>query len=149
MCLLLVTLVTTVAFSQVSAANKKRVSAKVYFSLGDNYELPLTEGRKNFDCGDKIFAVVELNHLPKTKYNLSIVWKDPSNTERERTEFPFTVAREQTRLWSWLSLAPSSGAAMIQWVNPAAGLEEFIGPWTVEIRINNKKISTKRFDVIC
>jgi len=128
---------------------KKRVSAKVYFALGDEHEFPLTEERKYFSCSDKIFTVIELNHLPKTKYDLAIVWKDPSETERERTQYPFTVGTDETRLWSWLSLAPARGAAMIQWINPAAGLEEFIGPWTVEVRINNKKISTKRFEVIC
>jgi hypothetical protein len=93
--------------------------------------------------------VVELSHLPKTKYDLAIVWIDPSNTERERTVYPFTVVADETRLWSWLSLSPSAGAAMIQWINPAAGLEEFVGPWTVEIRINDRKITSKSFEVIC
>lgn len=134
---------------QTSAAEKRRVSAKVYFALGDEYELPLKEEKQNFGCSDKIFTVIELKYLPKTQYDLAIVWRDPTNTERERTEYPFTVARDETRLWSWLSLSRATGAAMIQWVNPAAGLEEFIGPWTVEVRINNKKVSTKHFDVIC
>lgn len=136
-------------FEQASATEHQRVSAKIYFTLGDQYELPLKEEKQNFGCSDKIFTVIELKHLPKTEYDLAIVWKDPSNTERERTEYKFTVARDETRLWSWLSLSRATGAAMIQWVNPAAGLEEFIGPWTVEVRINNKKISTKHFDVIC
>lgn len=148
-CSMVFLLAHTSVLQPASATEKRKASAKVYFSLGDKYELPLKEEKLNFDCSDKIFTVVELNHLPKTKYDISIVWKDPSNIERERTEFPFTVARAETRLWSWLSLSPANGAAMIQWVNPAAGLEEFIGPWTVEVRINNKKISTKHFEVIC
>jgi len=126
-----------------------KVSSKIYFSLGNQYNLPSNEGREHFSCSDKIFTVVELNNLPKTKYNLSIVWKDPTQTERERSEFPFTVARAETKLWTWLSLAPSDGAAMIQWINPAAGLEEFIGLWSVDILINNRKIATKSFEVIC
>jgi len=128
---------------------KKPVSSKIYFALGNEYELPLKEERNYFSCSDKIFTVIELNNLPRTQYDLTIVWKDPSNNERERTEHPFTVARDETRLWSWLSLSPSEGAAMIQWVNPAAGLEEFVGPWTVDILINNRKISSKSFEVIC
>ncbi len=132
-----------------SADDKKQVSSKIYFALGNEYELPLKEERNYFSCSDKIFTVIELNNLPRTKYDLAIVWKDPSNNERERTEHPFTVARDETRLWSWLSLSPSEGAAMIQWINPAAGLEEFVGPWTVDILINNRKISSKSFEVIC
>lgn len=130
-------------------STKKVVSSKIYFALGNKYELPLKEERNYFSCSDKIFTVIELNNLPKTTYDLAIIWKDPSNTQRERTEHPFTVARDETRLWSWLSLAPSDGAAMIQWINPAAGLEEFVGPWTVDILINNRKISSKSFEVIC
>ncbi|MFT6408577.1 MAG: hypothetical protein ACJAQ6_001997 [Arenicella sp.] len=131
------------------AAKQNKPSSKVYFTIGDQHEFPLTEERSNFDCSDKIFTVVELSHLPKSKYDLSIVWLDPSDTERERTELPFTVVGEQTRLWSWLSLSRAQGASMIQWINPAAGLEEFVGPWTVEVRINNRKITSKKFEVIC
>jgi hypothetical protein len=131
------------------AAEQNPPSSKVYFTIGDRYEYPLTEERTSFGCSDKIFTVIELSNLPKSKYDLAIVWIDPSNTERERTEYPFNVVADETRLWSWLRLAPAKGAAMIQWINPAAGLEEFVGPWTVEVRINNQKISTKNFDVIC
>jgi hypothetical protein len=132
-----------------SAAEQNKASSKVYFALGDQHQFPLKEERSSFGCSDKIFTVVELSHLPKTKYDIAIVWIDPSNTERERSEYPFSVVAEETRLWSWLSLSPSAGAAMIQWINPAAGLEEFVGPWTVEIRINDRKITSKNFEVIC
>ena len=132
-----------------SSEQDNGISAKVYFTLGDQHEFPLTEERKYFACSDKIFTVIELTNLPKTKYDLAIVWKDPSGEERERTEYPFTVTLKDTRLWSWLSLSASKGAAMIQWINPAAGLEEFVGPWNVEIFINRKKISTKSFEVVC
>ena len=131
------------------AAEPGKVSSNIYFALGDQYDFPSKKERSHFDCSDKIFTVVELNNLPKTKYDLAIVWRDPSDTERERTEYPFKVNQDQTRLWSWLSLSASQGAAMVQWINPAAGLEEFVGPWSVEIRINNKKIATKHFEVVC
>lgn len=137
------------SIAQSSAAEQNKASSKVYFTLGDQHQFPLTEERSSFGCSDKIFAVVELSHLPKTKYDLEIVWIDPSDTERERTEYSFNVVAEETRLWSWLSLSPSAGAAMIQWINPAAGLEEFVGPWSVEIKINNRRITTKHFEVIC
>jgi hypothetical protein len=131
------------------AAEQKKPSSEVYFTVGDQYEYPLTEQRTSFGCSDKIFTVIELEYLPKSKYDLAIVWIDPSKTERERTEYPFDVIADQTRLWSWLRLVPAKGAAMIQWINPAAGLEEFVGPWTVEVRINNQKIASKNFEVIC
>ncbi|MFT6031736.1 MAG: hypothetical protein ACI854_000261 [Arenicella sp.] len=130
-------------------AQKKQSSSKVYFTVGDQHEFPLTEEKSNFDCSEKIFTVIELSNFAKAKYHLAIVWLDPSGTERERTEYPFTVVVDETRLWSWLSLSRAQGAAMIQWIDPAAGLEEFIGPWTVDVRINNQKIKTKKFEVLC
>ncbi len=133
----------------VAAATPSEVSSNIYFTLGDQHDFPSKKERKYFDCTDKIFTVVELSNLPKTDYDLAIVWRDPSNTERERTEYPFKVSQDETRIWSWLSLSASKGASMIQWINPAAGLEEFIGPWSVEVRINNKKIATKQFEVVC
>ena len=132
-----------------SADQQSKASSKVYFTLGDQHEFPLTVQKQSFDCSDKIFTVVELSDLPKATYHLAIVWSDPSDIERERTEYPFTVSAEKTRLWSWLSLSRAQGAAMIQWINPAAGLEEFVGPWTVEVRIDNRQIATKNFEVIC
>ncbi|MBL4674247.1 MAG: hypothetical protein JKX81_18450 [Arenicella sp.] len=138
-----------ISITPSSAAEQNKASSKVYFTLGDQHQFPLTEERSSFGCSDRIFTVVELSHMPKTKYDLAIVWIDPSNTERERTEYSFSVVAEETRLWSWLSLSPSTGAAMIQWINPAAGLEEFVGPWTVEIRINGRRITSKNFEVIC
>jgi len=138
-----------ISITPSSAAEQNKASSKVYFTLGDQHQFPLTEERNSFGCSDRIFTVVELSHMPKTKYDLAIVWIDPSNTERERTEYSFSVVAEETRLWSWLSLSPSTGAAMIQWINPAAGLEEFVGPWTVEIRINGRRITSKNFEVIC
>jgi len=133
--------------TQGKTSNK--VSSKIYFALANEYDLPLNNERKHFSCSDKVFSVVELNNLPKTKYKLSFTWIDPNGNERERTEFPFTVTQAKTRLWSWLSLSASDGASMIQWINPAAGLEEFIGLWNVEIRVNGREISTQSFEVIC
>ena len=142
-------LLSTYLTQQATAEEAKKADSKVYFTLGNQHEFPLTDEREVFGCSDKIFTVVELDHLPKATYQLSIAWIDPSDTERERSEYPFSVTLDQTRLWSWLSLSRATGAGLIQWIDPAAGLEEFIGEWTVEVRINNKKISTKNFEVVC
>ena len=55
----------------------------------------------------------------------------------------------QTKLWAWLELAPAAGSSLIAWMNPAAGLEEFIGTWDVEVKINNRMVSKRQFEVIC
>jgi len=124
-------------------------SHKVYFSLANEHGFPLQEEKQDFDCEDKIYAVVELSNFKQGKHNLSVVWTDPSDTDRERTQYDFHVRESKVRLWSWLILSRAKGAGMLQWINPAAGLEEFIGPWTVTVKVDNKEIEKKQLQVSC
>lgn len=124
-------------------------SQKIYFAIADQHQRPLTEERESFACSDKIFTVIELSHYPIKKYQLSVRWYDPANKLRENTQYPFTISKEKTRLWAWLSLSRGTGAGMWQWINPAAGLEDFVGPWKVEVYINNKRVDSKEFSVDC
>jgi hypothetical protein len=96
-----------------------------------------------------VYSVLELTNHKLGKHRISFRWIDPSGTDRERTEYDFHVRDTNTRLWSWLSLKRAQGAGMLQWLNPAAGLEEFIGPWTVEIRLDGKKLATQVFEITC
>ncbi len=121
----------------------------LYFALGDKHGFPSADRKTNFNCTDKIYAALSLANFEKKRYTVSFTWVDPNGEERERTEYPFTVTESTTKLWSWLSLSRARGAGMIQWINPAAGLEEFIGPWQVEIRVNNKKLVTEKVEITC
>ena len=38
---------------------------------------------------------------------------------------------------------------MLQWLDPSAGLEEFIGPWTVEVHIDGKQLASLTMEVNC
>ena len=124
---------------------------KVYFSLADEHGFPNNTAMHEFDCSDKIYTILELENYSVDRYELSILWVDPTGTSREHTQYPFNVRdiKNTTRLWAWLSLSRATGAGLLQWLDPSAGLEEFIGPWTVEVRINNKKIESKQFEVSC
>jgi len=125
---------------QPNAITEIEPSAAVYLSLSDKHGFPLTEKQSHFDCLDKIYSVVELTNYQKGSYHLAIHWVDPTGDIRERTQYEFLVREQETRLWGWLSLSRAKGAGMLTWINPAAGLEEFVGEWRVEIRIDNKKI---------
>lgn len=124
-------------------------SSKVYFSSENQHGGPTLETQDSFDCTDKIFTVIELNDYPKERYALSVKWIDPLGTVRENTQYPFQVFQNETRVWAWLSLSRARGAGMISFINPAAGLEEFIGEWTIDISLNGKKLPSEHFSVIC
>lgn len=127
----------------------KIVSHQVYFSLGDQFGAPTKDAKTRFDCSDKIYTVVELSNYPLGKHQISVLWLDPHNSTRENTEYPFNIRSDTTRLWAWLSLSRGTGAGMLQWIDPAAGLEDFIGPWSVKVLIDGKQIAKETFEVSC
>lgn len=134
-----------------SVDTQKDRTARVYYSLGDENNVPLTKPVEDFDCTDQIFTTVELNNYTKGKYQLSISWIDPNDDVRENTRYPFQVnsSKRITKLWAWLSLSRAKGAGVLAWINPAAGLEEFIGQWKVEVRVDNELVNTGNFVVRC
>lgn len=121
-----------------------------YFALADENNAPLREAKLEFDCTDKIYAVTELSGYLPGQYDFSVKWKDPSGTQREHTQYPFHVHnKREHRLWAWLLLSRARGAGMLTFINPAAGLEEFIGEWTVEVSIDNEVVNSNKFIVSC
>lgn len=124
-------------------------AARIYFSLADEFSTPGKQAQTIFDCSDKIYTVLELSDYARQRYQLSVQWRDPTGDVRETTRYPFSVKKPDTRLWAWLSLSRASGAGMLQWINPAAGLEEFIGIWEVEVRLNKEIIAREQFEVNC
>ncbi|WP_147251002.1 hypothetical protein [Arenicella xantha] len=131
------------------SVNNSEASHKLYFALPDKHAFPQQEAKTEFDCSDKIYSVIELTNFKHGRHAITIVWTDPSGTDRERTEYPFSVFEKETRLWGWLELSRARGAGMLQWLNPAAGLEEFIGPWVATIYIDGKKLESGSFEVLC
>ena len=138
------------AVKKVASPSLER-SHKVYFSLADEFNGPKTEAeaKERFDCSDQIYTVAELSNYPTGEYQLTVIWKDPNDSVREKTSYPFNVHNTQTRIWAWLTLSRATGAGLIQWIDPAAGLESFIGMWTIEVLINGKRISKQTIDVSC
>ena len=146
------------AFSVAASAEEEREplpepSTNVFLALGDEHGFPLGDAKEIFDCSDQIFSVVKLHHYKQGKYDLSIDWVDPHGTQRERTEYPFTVGDPyidpNTRLWSWLRLKRGAGAGLFQWINPTAGLEDLIGIWELQISIDGERVNTTEFEVSC
>lgn len=124
-------------------------SSIVYFGLADQQGLPVRDENEVFDCTDKIYTVIELQGYAVGAYHLSVRWNDPSGDTREHTQYKFHVNNTNARLWAWLSLSRAPGAGMLQWLNPAAGLEEFIGLWNVTVKINDKTIHRGDFEISC
>lgn len=124
-------------------------SHSLYLSIEDKFGVPSTQTQEIFDCTDKIYTVLELENHPLGKHQLSVRWIDPNGTVREHTQYDFHIRIQKTRLWAWLSLTRGFGSGMLKWANPAAGLEEFIGLWEIDVRVDGKRIGKENFEVSC
>jgi len=124
-------------------------SHKVYLSDADEHGFPKKDKKEVFECTEKIYSVLELSDYPVGTYQLSVAWIDPALDVRERTEYEFRVRESETRLWAWLTLSRATGASLLQWINPAAGLEEFVGGWKIEVSVNDQKLASSDFQVVC
>ena len=103
----------------------------------------------SFNCDDQIYLAIKFaNHDPKL-HQINISWKDPNDEERENNSFPFFVTKNESLAWASLKLHRSVGAGMLQWVNPAAGMEEFIGTWTVDVSVGDIVKESLNFEVLC
>ncbi len=120
------------------------------FALSDTHGFPKDDATESFDCLDKIYAITELTHFEKGKHQVEFRWLEPRGTTRERTVYDFWVRdKPSTKLWAWLELSRAKGAGMLQWLNPAAGLEEFLGSWEVRLFIDGKEYNSAGFEVSC
>lgn len=151
MAFLLMSSLSTLTLANELQDNPSSIESKtvLYLTLEGKNSQPDTKKRTHFECSDKVYVVLESENIAKGKHSLSFRWKNPANEEQERVDYPFTVIDTKTRAWAWLNLIRSRGAGMITWINPAAGLEEFIGPWTVYAYIDDKKVADASFSVDC
>lgn len=128
---------------------------KVFLTAKENSGVPLSEPTTEFACSDKIYAVVEVNDPELKGQNttknllLQAVWRDPHQQDREHTEYNFSLFNGHARVWVWLKLNRSSESALVQFINPSAGMDEFIGEWQLRLKIDGELIDKRKFAVLC
>lgn len=111
--------------------------------------VPSAEPGSEFGCGDRIYAVIQATGLAKSQHLLEAIWRDPQGKDREHTRYPFVVRYDQERIWVWLKLHRPPEAALVQFMNPSAGMDEFVGEWRVKVSIDGRLIDQQIFHVIC
>ncbi len=137
---------TSVSFAASDVASP---SHKIYFTASAEHGVPGVEPANQFDCNDQVYTVVEASNYPKKDYEVIVTWTDPSGRERERTNYSFVPRQELTRVWSWLRLHRGAGAAIMSVFDSTAGLEGFVGEWTVAVAVNGKVLQKQSFEVLC
>lgn len=134
------------------AAKQVEPTFKSYLAPEAGKSRPAAKASDHFECSDTIYAVVEVTAPERqqaSKHLLIVNWFNPSDSLQERTRVEFHSYGKGTRVWAWLRLSGSTGAAVGQMFDPSFGMSEFIGKWHAEFMIDDKKIATHHFDVLC
>jgi len=123
----------------------------VYLTAKEKSGMPLKEPAETFACSDKIYGVLEVKRPDggSGRHTLYAVWRNPSGEDQEVTEYPFEITNGYARVWIWLKLHRSGEAAIVQFMNPSAGMEEFVGMWELHVRVDGESVAKKSFEVIC
>ena len=110
------------------------------------------EEKEHFECSDTIYAVIEVTAPERqqaSEHLLVVNWFNPNGKLEQRTRFEFNSYGKGTRVWAWLRLSGSTGAAIGQMFDPSFGMSEFIGTWRAEFIIDDDKLANHHFEVLC
>ena len=110
--------------------------------------VPVRSSSDEFSCADKIFSVIDIQGLSNGEHTLTADWIDPSGNRREQTTYSFHRAGS-IRITVWLKLHPPRGATLLSALNPAWGMDEFIGRWEIRISVDKSPVTQKWFSVLC
>ncbi len=125
---------------------------EVYLAAESEHNRPGPNPQHEFECADKIYAVVKVTapvRQKKSKHLLIVNWLNPGDRLEQKTRYPFHSYGKGTQVWAWLKLSGSTGSSIGQIFDPAYGMDKFIGQWRAEFIIDDKKIATIPFDVLC
>ena len=125
---------------------------EVYLTGEGEHNRPGPNPQHEFECADKIYAVVKVSapvRQKKSKHLLIVNWLNPGDRLEQKTRYPFHSYGKGTQVWAWLKLSGSTGSSIGQIFDPAYGMDKFIGQWRAEFIIDDKKIATIPFDVLC
>lgn len=139
------------ATSMASAA-ETYPTFEVYLTTGGEQNRPRPSPQNQFECAEKIYAVVKVTasaSQKKSKHLLIVNWLNPGDRLEQKTRYPFHSYGKGTQVWAWLKLSGSTGSSIGQIFDPAYGMDKFIGQWRAEFIIDDKKIATLPFDVLC
>jgi len=135
-----------------ASAAEVKPTFEVYLTAEANNNRPGPTPQNQFECADKIYAVVKVTapeHQKTTEHLLIVNWLNPGNRLEQKTRYTFKSYGKGTQVWAWLKLSGSTGSSIGQIFDPSYGMDKFIGKWRVEFIIDDKKIDTLPFEVLC
>ena len=123
-----------------------------YLTGEDGKNRPRSKAQNDFECSDTIYIVVEVTaplRQEPSNHLLIVNWFNPADKLQDKTRIEFKSYGKGTRVWAWLRLSGSTGAAIGQVFDPSFGMSQFIGKWRADVSIDDTKTDSHHFDVLC
>lgn len=104
--------------------------------------------QNTFDCKSRIHVVLE-GVRTKGSHVLEAYWVSPDGTREQFSRQEFRVNSVPVDAWVWLKLQPGFGGKMLASIDSGAGMDGYIGSWTVKVYLDEHLIDEQGFFVVC
>jgi len=105
------------------------------------------ERADSFDCHDDIYIHAVFFNLEDNDHEASVEWINPKGLRQSNYSHRFKEVNYHA--WFNLKLDPAFGGRFLKTLDPSAGMDEFIGRWSVRFYLDGKLIVDKMFYVAC
>ena len=126
---------------------------EIYLAVktGDRY---VKSKDRQFGCDDTIYLFLESSDKSLPGASLDTVWRNTLSGLRHETSNPFTLQKSGKRYWSWSGIEFHPGGSgslnlLNLFLDPAAGREQFIGEWTVNVEVKERYQKELSLNVLC
>jgi len=137
------------SISTVTIAATDDLQYQLSFSSQQTNGIPILTAQEHFDCSSQIYSIINASNLADKPVEATVVWRNPAGEVQEQTPISLYPVEGKALGWAWLKLHKASGAALLSFIDSSIGMDEFIGDWDIELRIDNKRVASGSFNVLC
>ncbi len=119
------------------------------FSAEHTNGIPVNTDQQSFNCSDQIYSIISASNLSDEPVQANIIWRNPAGQIQEQTPVNLFPVEGNAFGWAWLKLHKATGAALLSFVDDSIGMDDFIGDWHIELHIDNRKVASGNFNVLC
>ncbi len=105
---------------------------------------------ESFDCRGKIYVYGIFEGLGAGEHRAEVVWINPDGRVQDHAAHSFRFGDyKKEMVWFWLKLRPGTGGRLLSSIDPSAGMEDFIGLWSVKFYLDGELVARRTFFVSC
>ncbi len=119
------------------------------FSSQQTNGIPIKTQQERFDCSSQIYSIINASNLADEPVEATVIWRNPAGEIQEQTPVSLFPVEGKAFGWAWLKLHKATGAALLSFIDDSIGMDEFIGDWDIELRIDSQKVASGTFNVLC